>query len=49
MVPPEQIREIAATLLSRGYPLADVRKVLGGNFLRVARATWPAAASLRAR
>lgn len=41
MVPPEQIREIAATLLRLGYTIVDLRKVLGGNFLRVARATWP--------
>lgn len=41
MVAPEQIRDIAAALFARGYKPTDVRKVLGGNFLRVARATWP--------
>lgn len=46
MVPPEQIRDIAAVLARRGYTLADLRKVLGGNFMRVARATWPSARQL---
>lgn len=41
MVAPEQIGEIAAALFRRGYRPAEVRKVLGGNFLRVAKATWP--------
>lgn len=41
MVAPEQIPEIAAELLGRGYRVPDVKKVLGGNFARVARATWP--------
>lgn len=41
MVAPEQVPEIAAELFALGYRTADVRKVLGGNFLRVARATWP--------
>jgi membrane dipeptidase len=41
MVPPEQIRDIASALARRGYKLADLRKLLGGNFMRVARTTWP--------
>jgi membrane dipeptidase len=41
MVAPEQVPEIAAELFRLGYRVSDVRKVLGGNFLRVARATWP--------
>lgn len=41
MVAPERVPEIAAALLRLGYRVPDVRKVLGGNFLRVARATWP--------
>ncbi len=40
-VAPERIGDIAGELLKLGYRTADVRKVLGGNFLRVARATWP--------
>jgi membrane dipeptidase len=47
MVPPERIREIAGTLLRRGYRIADVRKVVGENFLRVARATRPRGRRLR--
>jgi len=41
MVAPEQTGEIAAALFRRGYRPAEVKKVLGGNFLRVAKATWP--------
>jgi membrane dipeptidase len=41
MVPPEQIRDIASVLARRGYKLGDLRKLLGGNFMRVARANWP--------
>lgn len=39
-VPPEQIGEIVDALLSRGYADADVGKILGGNFLRVAQQVW---------
>jgi membrane dipeptidase len=46
MLPPEGIPAITAGLLRRGYSGADVKKILGGNFLRVARATWPAASKL---
>ena len=41
LVAPEQTREIGAELLKLGYRVADLRKVFGGNFVRVARATWP--------
>ena len=37
---PEQIPEIAHMLLDRGWSPADLKKVLGGNFLRVALAVW---------
>jgi membrane dipeptidase len=37
---PEQVPELATQLLSRGYSDADVRAILGGNFLRVARQVW---------
>jgi hypothetical protein len=26
---------------SRGYRATELRKILGGNFMRVAQATWP--------
>jgi membrane dipeptidase len=41
IVAPEQLPGIVAGLLQRGYTTADIRKVLGGNFLRAARRTWP--------
>jgi membrane dipeptidase len=41
IVPPESLAAIAAGLLARGYRKADLRAILGGNFLRVAQATWP--------
>jgi membrane dipeptidase len=37
---PTVIPEIAGGLLERGFSDTDVRKVLGANFLRVARAVW---------
>jgi membrane dipeptidase len=40
MVAPESILDIAQRLLSRGYDENAVRGVLGGNFRRVAEATW---------
>ncbi|MGH6717716.1 MAG: dipeptidase [Alphaproteobacteria bacterium] len=39
-VQPEQMREIAEGLVRRGYADDDVKGILGGNFLRVATATW---------
>jgi membrane dipeptidase len=47
MAAPEQLPEIASRLFTHGYSLTDVRKIIGGNFSRVARATWPRRASLR--
>jgi membrane dipeptidase len=32
--------QLAALLVERGWSIGDVRKVLGENFLRVARAVW---------
>jgi membrane dipeptidase len=37
---PEVIPELADRLAGRGYGEADLRGILGGNFLRVAEATW---------
>jgi membrane dipeptidase len=39
-VEPERLPAIADALLARGYAEADVANVLGGNWLRVARAVW---------
>ena len=39
-VGPSAFAELAAVLLGRGWPDGDVKKVLGGNFLRVARQVW---------
>jgi membrane dipeptidase len=46
MVKPEQLPEIVGGLFARGYSSADVRKIIGGNFKRVARETWPRRAQL---
>jgi membrane dipeptidase len=45
IVAPESLAAIVAGLLGRGYRLADLRGILGGNFLRAAQATWPASGS----
>lgn len=37
---PEQIPEIAAALIDRGYAGSDVDDIMGGNFLRVATEAW---------
>jgi membrane dipeptidase len=37
---PAQLPEITDRLLARGWSEADIRKPLGENFLRVARAVW---------
>jgi membrane dipeptidase len=39
-VSPLQLPELTRELLSRGYPEADIREILGGNFARVARLVW---------
>ncbi len=39
-VPPSQLREIAATMLRRGFSEIEARGVLGENFLRVASQVW---------
>jgi microsomal dipeptidase-like Zn-dependent dipeptidase len=40
MIGPQQISAIAAELLARGADSGAVRKILGENWLRVARAVW---------
>ena len=37
---PSQLRELTALLLARGRSEAEVRAVLGGNFLRIAGEVW---------
>jgi membrane dipeptidase len=39
-VSPSQLPEVTAALLQLGYREADVRAILGGNFLRVASEAW---------
>jgi membrane dipeptidase len=41
MVPPEQLTDIVACLLARGYGEKDLAAILGGNLMRVAREVWP--------
>ncbi len=40
MIPPESLEEIVNRLQRLGYSDADLRAILGGNFLRVARMVW---------
>jgi len=40
MVEPEQIPQIAEQLWKRGYSSEDLKAILGGNHLRVARQVW---------
>ena len=40
MAPPECLPRIADLLLKRGYSSDDVRKIMGGNHLRIAREVW---------
>jgi membrane dipeptidase len=37
---PEQAPRLTQALLDRGYSEADIRGILGGNFLRVAETVW---------
>ena len=37
---PAQLVDLVALMLERGYGDEDVRKFLGGNYLRLARAFW---------
>ena len=39
-IPPEQLPEIVEVMLRRGFNEAEVKGVLGGNFLRVAKQVW---------
>jgi membrane dipeptidase len=39
-LPPEQLPEIAETMIQRGFSDAEIAGILGGNFLRVAKAVW---------
>ena len=39
-VPPEEAPRLTQALLDRGYGEADIRGILGENFLRVATAVW---------
>lgn len=40
IVQPEQLPEVTEGLLKRGYGESDLEDILGGNWLRVARAVW---------
>jgi membrane dipeptidase len=40
MLPPESIEEVVERLLGLGYADEDIRAILGGNLLRVARQVW---------
>lgn len=39
-LPPQQLPEIVEILLQRGFSDPDITGILGGNFLRVAKAVW---------
>ncbi len=43
-LPPEQLPAVEAELAGLGYPAGDIAAIMGGNFLRVAKAVWKAAA-----
>ncbi len=42
MVEPEQLEAIVEKLLARGYRHGDLEAILGGNWMRLARAVWKA-------
>jgi membrane dipeptidase len=37
---PEQLPELTERMLAAGYAEPDIRAVLGGNWLRLAREVW---------
>lgn len=37
---PEQLVELTAIMLRHGYPDAAIRKILGGNYLRICASVW---------
>jgi membrane dipeptidase len=45
-VAPEQLPEIVATLQGWGYQEEDLRDILGGNLMRLARTVWKSGAAL---
>jgi membrane dipeptidase len=38
--PPERLAPLEAELSRRGYPVADIAAIMGGNFLRMAQQVW---------
>jgi membrane dipeptidase len=40
MVEPERLPNVIEALMAKGYSAASVSKIIGGNLLRIARATW---------
>ncbi|MSP87628.1 MAG: membrane dipeptidase [Alphaproteobacteria bacterium] len=44
-VEPERMPLITEALIAQGYSDADIRGILGENFLRIAQQTWPAEAA----
>ncbi len=40
MIPPEGLPEIVEGLMNLGYSPANLRAILGGNFLRIAQRVW---------
>jgi membrane dipeptidase len=44
-VEPEQLPQLEAELRGLGYSAADIAAIMGGNFLRVAKAVWKPAAA----
>src|SRR5258708_29378459 len=37
---PEELPDLVALMRARDYPAGDIAKILGGNFLRIARQVW---------
>ena len=40
MATPKELPNLTARLLARGYRADDVRKIIGGNWLRIFRTVW---------